>query len=51
MEVRNYLQTDGTDALTTAETHHDRERVCTLNSICKEFRTSYRESWTPRHTV
>jgi len=41
MKVGNCLQTDGTEVLTTAETHHDGERVCLLNSIFKEFRTSY----------
>jgi len=46
MKVGNCLQTDGTEVLTTAETHHDGERVCLLNSIFKEFRTSYWESWT-----
>jgi hypothetical protein len=44
MKVRSSLQKDGIEALTRAETHHDRERVCPMSSIFKEFRTSYRES-------
>jgi hypothetical protein len=44
MEVGKSLQKDGTEAFTRSETHHDRERVCPMTGIFKEFRTSYFES-------